>query len=69
MATRWRAALLVAWLCGSFLLLDFVQPSPLLPFTVTILATVSILALLRPSWSVPALIGGIVIYKIGRAHV
>ena len=64
MATRWRAALLVAWLCGSFLLLDFVQPSPLLPFTVTILATVSILALLRPSWSVPALIGGIVIYTV-----
>ncbi|MEK7216738.1 MAG: diguanylate cyclase [Chloroflexota bacterium] len=62
MATRWRAALLVAWLCVSFLLLEFVQPAPLLPFTLTILATVGILALLRPPWAVPALIGGIVVY-------
>lgn len=62
MATRWRAALLVAWLCGSFLLLDFVQPGPLLSVTVTALALTTVLALVRPGGAVPAMVASIVVY-------
>lgn len=49
MSTRWWAALVVAWLSGSFAFVGNIQPGPLLPFAVSCLALIAIVALLS-SW-------------------